>query len=518
MYKNSGGVKLETCDNLVLNPYATEGIMRGISKVVEIIKPTFGGAGKNVIIESNLYPFSMIVNDAQSIVQAMKFKDPLEKRGLGFCKELCDKADKVSGDARKSTLLIMNTLLEEGYKSTLNKLQLKRELDALIPFIESEIDKQTKQISVDEVYGVAKTASESEETAKLFQEIYPKIGKQGLITVEGSGTYETTYKITDGVRFEMTGMLSPEMVHDEVSVADKRKETKAVYEKPWILVTKKKITTDDDINPLLVELRNSGNKDLIIFTNDMDSGVASMLVNLHKSKEFNICIIKAPTLWQNYVFEDFAKCTGATIVEDATGITLKTLKLEHLGTCGRIEIDNEECILTGIQDIQDHINTLTAKGDDDSKLRLSWLVTKSAMLRLGANSQTDLSYKRLKCNDANRSTYLALQYGVVRGGGLCLASLSKDLPNTEAGNILCKALLAPLEQAKDNYGISDMDYNYLITEDIVDASMVVKRAVRNAIGIASTILTSDSLVYIPELTPEEMSYQIAMRQSNPFQQ
>lgn len=504
--------------NIIHN--ATEGMMTGVKLATDLIKPTYGGNGKNVIVESTRYPYHMIVNDAQSIVQSIKIKyDPAQKIGLDFVKELCDKADKVSGDARKTTILLLNAILEEGYKSPLNKLQLKRDLDALIPFIESEIDKQTKQITVDEVYGVAKTASESEETGKLMQEIYQQIGKNGIISIEGSGTYETTYKITNGVRFEMTGMLSPEMVHDEEALKDKQKETKAVYENPWILVTKKKITTDDDINPLLIDMRNEGRKDLVIFTNDMDSGVASMLVNLHKSKQFNILIIKAPVLFQNYVFEDFAKCVGATIIEDATGLGLgNKIPMSALGTCGRIEVDQEDCVLTGIQDITEHCKELQAKGDDDSNLRLSWLATKSAMLKLGSNSQTDLSYKRLKANDANRSTYLALQYGIVRGGGLCLAQISDVLPATPAGLILANALIAPADQAKMNYGLEIDPYMELITEDIVDASMVIKRAVRNAVGIASTILTSDSIVYIPELTPTEMSYQIAMKQQNPFNQ
>lgn len=497
---------------------SVKGMMEGVQLATDLIRPTYGGNGKNIVIESKLYPYHMVVNDAQSIVQAVKVKDHAQKIGLDFVKELCDKADKVSGDARKTTLIMLEEILKAGYESPVSKLQLKRDLDALIPFIEAEIDKQTKQITVDDVYGVAKTASESEETGKILQEIYQQIGKNGIISIEGSKTYETSYKITNGIRFEMTGMLSPEMVHDEEAIKDKRKETKAVYEKPWILVTKKKITTDNDINPLLIELRNSDKKDLVIFTNDMDSGVASMLVNLHKSKDFNILIIKAPTLWQNMVFEDFAKCVGATVVEDSTGISFGNLKLEHLGTCDRIEIDQEDTILTGIKDITEHLNALKAKGDDDSNLRLSWLATKSAMLKLGANSQTDLSYKRLKANDANRSTYLALQYGVVRGGGVTLWDISNSLADTEAGNILAKALRAPLEQARINYGLDINPYTELITEDIVDASAVIKRAVRNAVGIASTILTSDSLVYIPELTPEEMTYQIAMKQSNPFNQ
>ncbi len=505
------------CDNVIKN--AVPGIMNGVKLAVDLIKPTYGGNGVNVIIESNLNPGHLIANDAQSIIQAIKAINPEEKRGLAFVQELCNKADKIQGDGRKTTLLILNTLLEEGYKSTLHKKQLKKELDTLISFIEEQIDQQTTKITINNVKGVATTASESEEIGNLLQEIYLQIGLGGILNIEGSKTYETSYKLTNGVKFEMTGMLSPEMVHDEEAKKDKIKETKAIYEKPLILVTKKKMVSVEDINPILIEIRDmEEKKDLIIFTNDMDSNLASTLVNLHKSGNQNVLIIKAPTIFQNYVFEDFAKCVGATVIEDATGLTFKNLQLKHLGTCDKIEVDSEDTIITGIQDISEHMKSLNDKGDDDSLYRLAYLSTKSAVLKLGSNSQTDLSYKRLKANDANRSTYLALQYGVVKGGGVCLAEVSAKLPSTKAGEILAKALFSPLLQAVENYGISYEKYGELITDDIVDSAMVIKRAVRNAVGIASTILTAPSLVYIPQKTSDEMQYEIAMKQSNPFNQ
>ena len=494
-------------NNIITN--AIEGMMTGVKFATNLIKPTYGGNGKNVIVESKMRPGHMIVNDAWSIVKAIQTKDHAQKIGLNFVKELCEKADKISGDGRKTTLLILDKLLEEGYKYEGDKLQLKKDLDSLIPFVEMEIDKVTKPITVDEVESVATTASESKEIGKLLQEIYQQIGPNGILNIEGSKTYETSYKMTNGVRFEMTGMLSGEFSHGD--------KLKAIYEKPLILVTKKKIANEDDINPLLWEMKTEGHRDLIIFTNDMDSNVAAMLVGLHKSKEYNICIVKAPTLWQNYVFEDFAKCVGATVIEDATGLTLKNMKMSHLGTCDRIEVDSEDTVITGIQDISEHCKMLADKGDDDSKLRLSWLASKSAILKLGANSETDLSYKLLKANDANRSAYLALHYGVVKGGGQCLKEIGDYMTKTilpgykESAKILSMALEAPYNQNIAN-GCE------MIPESVVDASMVIKRAVRNAVGIASTILTSDSIVFIPDLTPEEMAYNVAMNKSNPFNQ
>lgn len=495
--------------NIIEGQQSLRGMLNGIKTATNLIRPTYGGNGKNIIIETKFYPKHIVANDAQTIVQAIKLTDKAEVKGLDFIKELCDRSDKMSGDNRKTTILLTESIFESSLDYESNSLQLKRDLDALIPVIESEIDKQTKPITVNEVKYVATTASENPETGALLQEIYQKIGKDGIIHLESSGTYETSYTFIEGVRFFDTGYLSPSMVHDEQAQKDKVKETKAVYEKPLILVTRRKMMTDDDINPLLWEMTMSGKKDLVIFTQDMDPAIASMLVELHNSKKFNILIIKAPTLWRDFVYQDFALCTGSTIIEDATGKTFKNMSLSDLGTCDKIIVDEDETIVIGTKDILEHIAHLQSKGDDDSKRRLSWLTNKTAILRLGANSETDLSYKRLKTSDGIRSSQLALKYGVVVGGGLCLYEIAENLLNTTAGTILYKALKTPYEQNKAN-GCE------VIPDNIVDSAQTLKNAVRNAIGIASTMITSGGYVFIPDPTPQEIAYQISTQQNHAF--
>lgn len=523
-------------DNIISDIEYREGILRGLEKITKPLRRTYGGAGTNVFVESTLRPGHIATNDCQTIVQAMRFTDPVERRILGLVQELSNRTDKMTGDNRKTTVILMEEILKEGYRSDEQKIQLKKELDDLIPLIESEIDRLTVRITVNEVENVATTASENRQTGALLQEIYQQIGVDGIIHVEGSGTYETSYHVTNGIRFDMAGLLSSSMVHDEQAVKDKQKETRAVYEKPYILVTQKKIASDDDINPILSMLELSEKKDLVIFTNAMDSGVASMLVNLHKSKRFNICIIKAPSLWQDYYFEDFAKCTGATIVNDASGLSLRKLPFEALGTCDRIiveggEHDDGETIIIGSRDISEHIARLEMKGDDDSKLRLSWLANKTAKIRLGSNSETDLSYKRLKCNDAVRSSKLALKYGIVAGGGVCAMKISQLLPKTNAGEILAKALISPIGQIIRNAGanpamIDDVDFTGfnaktlemtdMFQAGIIDSAQTLKSAIRNAIGISSTILTAEALVYIPEMTPQQIAYAVATNKTYDF--
>lgn len=482
-------------------------IIKAVKSISELVKPTYGGAGTNVIIESKFNPGYETSNDAQTIVQALNFTEPEERVAEKIIKEVCDKADKVSGNGRKTTILLADELLDRCYNTQKRKIELLKELEALIPQIEHRIDLKTQNTALSDVEKIATTASESEETGRLFQEIYNKIGINGLITIESTSNYDTFYRITEGIRFEQTGYISDALINDQQT-------KKVVLEKPLILVTKKKIQTDDDINPLLVEMERMGNRQLVIFTDDMDANVVSLLIDLHKSGRFQVCIIKAPVLWKQYVFEDFAKCVGATIIEDSQGKNFKNMTLSDLGTCGRIEVDSEDTVITDPQDITDHIRFLTEQGTDDSKLRLSWLTGKTALLKMGGNTHQDLAYKRKKANDANRSVYLALKYGMVKGGGVCLYEIAQELPDD---NILKEVLKAPLLQSANNYGMTPEEYIAQLSENIVDASMVVKRAVRNAIGIASTVMTAPSLVYIPKKTPEEIAYEVATKQNNPFQ-
>lgn len=507
---------------------ALYGISTGVSICADAVKGTMGAKGRNVFIEQEFYPFHIITNDGATIIDNIVLEDPLEKRGHALIKEATDRSNKNAGDGSTTTVVLIDAILKEGMKKGINTLEIKNSLDECLLLVEKSIDEQKKKITEKEVEQVATIAGESESLGKTLGEIYKLIGRDGIIHLEGSGTYDTSYSFIEGVRFFDTGYLSPFMVHDERAVKEGRKETRAVYENPTILVTKRKIQTINDINPLLqtIEERHQKgelkNKDLVIFTDDMDSGVASLMVKAHKEKIFNILIIKAPTLWKNFVFEDFARITGSTIVEDASGITFSNLKLSHLGTCGKIIVDKEETVVIGISDIKDHIAELQAKGDDDSKLRLSWLTTKTAILKLGANSESELSYLRLKAEDAINASRLALQDGVVIGGGIALLNASKNLPDTIGGQILSVALWIPFAQILNNAGSTysatdpifggSIGFNAKTGEvsdmwksGIVDAAKVTKNAVRNAIGVASTILTGSVAISIPRKTSEQVA-------------
>lgn len=472
----------------------TEGVLRGIKIITDSLRPTYGNYGTNKIIECDETPFHKVTNDAKTITDSIFSNNREERIGINLFKELMNEQDKLSGDGRKTTAIIADTLIELGSKLDMPRVQLKRELDALIPIVEARIDEQTRQITENDVEAVATIASESPEIGKLLGTIYKETGKDVLIDPQPSGTRETYYKVTEGVRFKDTGYLSEQMAI----------KGQAVYEKPAIMVTKRKMTNVNEVNPILEMMQSNGMNELVIFTDDMDSSVATSLVNVHKSGMMKILIIKAPVLWKQYVFEDFAKCVGATIVEDSTGVKYSNFSLSHLGTCGKIIVDSQETILKGIKDIDEHIAKLKSDNTDDSRLRLSWLKTKSVDLFLGANGESDLYYKTMKCRDAINASKLALEGGVVEGGGVCLLSVANNFEcNSQVDDVVCKALKSPLEQLMTNCG-ENID-SYKVNEDVLDASLVLKNAVRSAIGLASTALTVDSPIPFLEKTQEELA-------------
>lgn len=498
--------------------YSLPRLAEGIRKAANTVAKTMGPKGNNVVLQEKLPPFTRTTNDGATIIQAMQLADPIESMGLSFLKEAATRSNNNSGDGSTTMTVLLSAILQEGIKSGINTLEVKQSLDETLLIIEAALKDQAKEITVDDIPAVAEIAGEDKELAKKLGEIYRLIGKDGIVHLEGSGTYETSYSFIEGVRFAGTGYLSPFMAHGH--------KTKAIYEKPTILVTKNKIAHLNDINPLLAALESQNKKDLVIFTDDMDSGVARVLIEAHQKGVLNVLIIKAPVLWKTYVFDDFAKCVGATVIEDSSGTRLgKEIQLGWLGTCDKLICDKDEVTLIGIKDISEHVEALKADGTTDAKLRLSWLTTKTAILRLGAKSETELSWKMGKSEDAIHSSRLALQSGVLAGGGLSLRNCAELMPSTIGGEIMRQALKRPQEQILENAGYetkvlphASLGINArngqlvnMFEAGIVDAAAIVLGAVRNSLGIASTLLTVSSVITTPPPTQEELISKMALR-------
>jgi len=482
-------------NNLYIGSEATNGIINGINKIADAVALTMGAKGTNSALETNLYPGYMITNDGYSILENAQFNDPLEELGRKILFDAVSRANRQSGDGSTTTTVLTQSILNEKPDVMASPIEIKNSLIELIPIIEKNIDNQKKEITENQVSSVATISSESKEIGDLLQEIYQKITKDGIIELESSKTFETTYEIKEGVRFNC-GVQSPYLYN---------KGTHAEYINPNILITKQKIGTLDDIIPALEKLSAKGSKDIVIFYDEMSDSVAGTLIANHLKGIFNVLLVKAPVIWKDMIFEDFAKITGATIISQKTGTTLKDIQLEHLGTCNKITVNKSETTILGIKDVSDHINALKESGTDDDMRRIFWLTTKAAILRLGASSDTELSYKRLKVEDAINASKLALEDGIVAGGGIALLNASKDLPDTIGGQILKKALLRPFTQINKNAGTENINYDNvggtmgidvktgkvvdMFESQIVDPAKVIKNAVRNAISVASTALT-----------------------------
>lgn len=495
--------------------YDKQKLIVGINKVCDAVKLTLGSAGSNAILQEDLQPFHIVTNDGISIAQKIKLSDPVEDMGANIMKEVAIKANRESGDGTTTTMVLTQAILEEGIKSTASAMEIKRSLDDCLPIIYKSIDDQIREITVDTVGQVGTISAEDESIGKLLQEIYQQIGKDGIIELDNSNISDTYYTITEGVRLRNCGFMYPYMTNDE-------KRTKATHLVPKILITKEKISTLQQIDHLFGKLSKEGITELVIFCDEIDPIVSTTLAQTQMQGLFKTLVIKAPILWKDWLYEDFAKITGATIVNVESGLKLKDVRIDQLGTCDKLITTNDETIIIGIHDIQTHIQALQEQDTDDARLRLAWLQTKTAILKLGANSESELSYKRLKLEDARNACYQALKGGVVAGGGITLLNCVKDLPDTIGGNILKQAIQAPIRQIMINSGEIIPKETILIVfhkldpeigfdskqkksvnmfkVGIIDPAIIVKNSIKNAISVAGTILTANVIITKPNET------------------
>lgn len=484
-----------TGDNIYLGAEATDRLIAGISKTVDVIRGSYGSAGGNVICEEGLYPGFRVTNDGKSSIDHIYLADPVENIGANIIKEAGNKQDSLSGDGRKTTMILTEAIFKEAKNHKASPMAIKRSLDGCLDMVMKSIDSQTKPIGIEDVEAVARISSEDPETGRLIGEIYSKLGKEGFIELDSSGVQETFYEITEGVRLRNAKLYS---AYSQTDLG------KAEVKNPYILITKDPITSAEQLEGIFKLILNQSKNELVIYCEDIDIPVYSNLAKTHIKGAFKTTIIKAPTLWKDWLYEDFAAMTGATVVNSKQGKNFKDLMLSDLGTCDKLTAtynfyDNSgETKIIGIKDITNHIKVIKDAGakDPEQLLRASWLETKVAILKVGGNSETELNYKLKKTKDAISASRLALEGGVVVGGGIALSG------NTMTGNdvgykILKLALTAPYTQIVENSG-KYHTAEELIDKSIWDAALVVKNAVRNAISIAGTVITAHSVVVMSD--------------------
>lgn len=515
-------------DNVLTGVEAREKLMVGINRVADAVKLTIGAAGANAVLEADVNPGHRITNDGVSVARAIFLEDPVENMGANIIKEIANRADKDSGDGTTTATVLAQAILKEGMNASISPMQLKRELDDCLPIIIDAIDAQKKEITVDEVGQVATISAEDESIGALIQEAYQTIGKEGIIELDNSNLPDTFIEYGEGILLHFAGWFG---------AYSSTEAGKAVYKNPRILISKEKITSVDQIESLFKQLDIAGINELVMYVEDIDMAVASRLAFTHINGGFKTLIIKAPTVFKDWLYEDFAKLTGATAVDFANGKTFKNLTIADLGTCEKIITTKDETRVLGTKDVSEHLEAIEEAGklDDQQKLRASWLQTKVAVIKLGANSESELSYRRLKTIDAISAAKLALEDGIVPGGGVSLRNSRTNLPKTEGGLIMQKALLAPSNQIANNagyvgptgagirekttYGLNAKTGEIVDMWEagIVDPSKVVKNSVKNALSVASTVLTASIVTTLARPEPIATALQAAIKpQQQPY--
>lgn len=478
-------------NNITIGKEAREGLMRGVVRSADAVGPTMGSRGNNGLVEAMASPGYLLTNDGATLLESMKFEDPIEEMGHRILLEAVSRANKASGDGSSTTTVLTRAILEEGQPylrkrilgEKMSVIDLKNSLEACIPAIEQSINEQKKEISVDDVWKVAAISAEDEEIGRKIGGIYKEIGKDGIIHWDISKTGEDYHTIGQGLTVEGAGIASPYMFDMDKTTGMYAQHAKMVNAQ--IIVSREKITTGAAFEQIFSTLNAKGKKEVVIFCEDFEVQAVAHLVMTYQRQGFRAVLVKLPTIYGDVWGEDLAVASGATVIDPAKGLALKDLKEEHTGQFGNITITKGDTFVDGIKDLKEHIGRISE--DEDRAKRLN---TKTARYFVGALSDAALSYRRLKVEDAINAAQQALLGGIVVGGGLALAKI-------KTGNkILDKALKAPHEQIVKNMGktFSEKDME---EQEVFDPANVVVNAAKNAISVAASILTANTVITYP---------------------
>jgi len=511
---------------------AREKVLGGAKALYDAVKVTFGPKGRNVVIEKT-YGAPTITHDGVTVAEAVDLGNEDEatlgyQMGAKLIKTAAQKLNKVAGDGTTTVTVLTYNILAEANKLIAaghNPMDLRKGIEAAGAEIVKGINATAEQIEGDDskVAEVATISAGDAEIGKLIANVISKIGKDGVVTVEQGQGLEMQSEITEGYTYDK-GYASPFFVTDT-----QRQE--AIFEKPEILITDKKISAVNDIVPFLEKMAQAGHKDLVIIAEDVEGEALSVLV-LNKLKGvFNTLVLKAPAFGDNrkQIMEDIATLTGATVVSSEKGMSLEESGLEVLGQARKIIATKDQTtIINGAGDAREvkaRIADIKAQAEaamsdyetEQFNKRAAALAGRVAVIKVGGATETEIDEKKYRVDDAVAATKAALDEGIVPGGGVTLVNLAKGIKEDNAGATILKnalkapftqimenaglnaqALLAQVEAAKDGQGINVMSPEKGLVDlkkaGVVDPARVTREAVQNAVSIAATTITMGALI------------------------
>lgn len=516
---------------------AREKVLGGAKALYDAVKVTFGPKGRNVVIEKS-YGAPTITHDGVTVAESVELGNEDDATlgyevGAKLIKSAAQKLNKVAGDGTTTVTVLTYNIIAEANKLIAaghNPMELRKGIEAAGAEIIKGINKTTEKIEGDnaKVAEVATISAGDAHIGQLIADVIAKIGKDGVVTVEAGQGLEMESEITEGFTYDK-GFSSPFFVTDA-----NRQE--AVFDKPAILITDKKISAVNDLLPFLEKMAAAGQKDLVIIAEEVEGEALSVLV-LNKLKGvFNTLVLKAPAFGdrRKEIMEDIAILTGATVVSSDRGISLETADLDVLGHAHKIIATKDETtIIKGagsaaevknrIAQIKAQANIATSDYETEQfEKRAAALEGRVAVIKVGGATETEIDEKKYRVDDAVAATKAALDEGIVPGGGVTLVNLAKELKDDNAGSTIVKnalkapfvqimenaglnsqALLDKVEDSKPGFGVNVMKPGQGIIDlkkaGIVDPARVTREAVQNAVSIAATAITMGALIVeLPE--------------------
>ncbi|HOB91729.1 MAG TPA: chaperonin GroEL [Bacillota bacterium] len=512
---------------------ARRALQRGVSKVAAAVKVTLGPKGRNVVLERK-FGSPVITKDGVTVAKEIELEDPYENMGAQLCKEVASKTNDVAGDGTTTATVLAEAIVNAGLKNVAagaNPVFVKRGIDKAVAAAVEELHKIAIPVEKKEdIANVAANAGNDETIGKQVAEAMEIVGKDGVITVEESKGTETLVEKVEGMEFDK-GYISAYFVTNQETM-------ECILEDPYILIYEKKLSSIQDLLPLLEKVSRSG-KSLLIIAEDVEGEALPTLVVNKIRGTLNVAAVKAPGFGdrRKAMLSDIAVLTGGTFISEDLGIKLENVTLEQLGRAKRVKIDREKTTIiegAGTQEaIQGQIAQIkkqieeTDSDYDREKLqeRLAKLSGGVAIIRVGASTETELKEKKHRIEDALSATRAAVEEGVVAGGGVSLINVLPALDKVEATddelvgvNIVKKALEEPLKQIAANAGLEGSvivnrvkeetakgnlgfglnavtgDFVKMVDSGILDPVKVTRSALQNAASIASMLLTTEALI------------------------
>jgi chaperonin GroEL len=510
---------------------ARRGLERGMNQLADAVKVTLGPKGRNVVLEKK-WGAPTITNDGVSIAKEIELEDPYEKIGAELVKEVAKKTDDVAGDGTTTATVLAQALVREGLRNVAagaNPMALKRGIEAAVASVSEALSQLAKDVETKEQIASTASISAGDNTVgEIIAEAMDKVGKEGVITVEESNTFE-------GMRFDK-GYISAYFMTDA-------ERMEAVFDDPYILIANSKISAVKDLLPILEKVMQGG-KPLIIIAEDVEGEALATLVVNKVRGTFKSVAVKAPGFGdrRKAMLDDIAILTGGTVISEEVGLKLDQADLSLLGQARKVVITKDETTIVDgggdAEQIQGRVNQIRAeieKSDSDydrEKLqeRLAKLAGGVAVIKVGAATEVELKERKHRIEDAVRNAKAAVEEGIVPGGGVALVQAGKtafeklELVGDEAtgANIVKVALDAPLRQIAVNAGLeggvvvekvrnleaghglnaATGEYVDLLAAGIIDPAKVTRSALQNAASIAALFLTTEAVVADkPEKTP-----------------